>query len=208
MKKIFPLLLVLLLIFAITYFLKIRNVISTSCNISEKVKSTATTKNIFAAKAYLNEEIKKDSTVSKFSINLVLPYDLKVDCIQKIPIAAFKLDDGSFVLVDKEGQIVDKTKETSLPKILTSIVLDNTKAAFVSGLMSALHNFYNVNEGKISDSGLLVENIKGKSVIFPLSGDTELLLGEMNLIFSRLKGFDEASKIGTIDLRFKNPVLH
>ena len=72
---------------------------------------------------------------------------------------------------------------------------------------------YQVQDGEIIDSNLVVEVTGGRSVIFPLQGDKEVLMGSLNLILSRLNSEDEKSRIEgaenveIIDLRFKNPVL-
>jgi len=73
--------------------------------------------------------------------------------------------------------------------------------------MNSLYTFYSVDKGATTGDGFFIDNIRSKKVIFPLNGDKDLLLGSMNLIFSRLPSLKEASTIETIDLRYKNPVL-
>ncbi len=219
MKKVLKylfLLLTLIFIFGSLFFLlknlKVQNIncISQFGNCSPDLQAEilkAKDKNIFESFSLLKNSLKKENKVLGYSINLTLPFNLEINCIERTPIIAFNLKNGNFALVDKDGVIADVAKNTTLPKILSSTPVSNEQLIFISGLMHSLNTFYNINEGKITENGLEISNLNKKRVIFPLSGDKDILLGSLNLILSRLPSVQEASTISTIDLRFKNPIL-
>ncbi|CAN5279405.1 hypothetical protein BH10PAT1_BH10PAT1_7600 [soil metagenome] len=169
--------------------------------------NSAKNKNVIDAKNYANNYLKKNSQVLSFSVRYQLPESLKINIIQKKAVAAFVDKDKNFVLIDENGMIVATVKNTPLPKITSYYVLDHEQISYVANLMSELYTFYGVTEGKVTTDGLEVDQIKGKNVIFPLTGDKDVLLGSLSLILSRLPSVKEASTISIIDLRFKNPVL-
>ena len=162
--------------------------------------------NIFNARSGVYKLLKDSPIINNYSVNFIPPLNLAIYVLEKKPIVAFVLKDGSFAEVDKEGNVIGNVRQTTLPKI-TSIELSNEQRMYAANLISKLYLFYKVNSAKITQDGIEVGGINGKSVIFPLSGDSDVLLGALNLIISRLPSVKEASTIGTIDLRFKNPVL-
>lgn len=189
-------------------FLKIQKVICSGCDYNLYAKSqSAKNKTLPVAWTFINNEFKNDKSILAYSLNLTLPYNLKIYVIQRDPVVAFKLTNGNYALVDQAGNVKEEAQNTDLPKITNSSPLTNDQIIFISGLMNALHTFYNINEGKITPDGLEIDNLRGKIVIFPLLGDRDVLLGSLNLILSRLPTVKEASTIRTLDLRFKNPVL-
>jgi hypothetical protein len=189
-------------------FLKIQNVSSSDCSNELKTKfQSAKDKNIIESVNSVNSLLQKEKRVLDYSINLTLPFNLNINCLERIPAVAFKVKDGNYAILDKEGILIEVSKDTSLPKILSSTPLASTELVFVANLMDSLHHFYNVNQGKITENGLEIENISNKKVLFPLKGDKDVLLASLNLILSRLQGIKDASTIRTIDLRFKNPIL-
>ena len=54
---------------------------------------------------------------------------------------------------------------------------------------------------------MIVKIAGGVKVIFPLEGDIDVLLGSLRLILSQLNNDEREIRIGSIDLRFENPVL-
>jgi len=210
MTKFFLLLLVVLIavLVSASLLLKIKSVTCKSQlgDCDEKLKSRLQKNqgaSIFTAFRESANILKNDKNILACSINLKLPLTLEINIIKRIPLVAFKLNNGKYGLVDKDGFITDEVTQTNLPKILNSEPLSKDELIFVTSLMESLNIFYNVNTGKINDSALIVE-IQSKKVFFPISGDKDVLLGSLNLIFSRLQGNKDTS---TIDLRFKNPVL-
>jgi hypothetical protein len=81
------------------------------------------------------------------------------------------------------------------------------KLLLAAQLVSDLYNLYAVKTGEIQNDYLQVDQVMGKSVVFPLTGDRDLLIGSIRFILSRLKVESFDPRINLIDLRFKNPVL-
>jgi hypothetical protein len=54
---------------------------------------------------------------------------------------------------------------------------------------------------------LLVELPGQIRVIFPLEGDSDILLGGLRLIYSKIKEDGNLAGYSQIDMRYKNPVL-
>lgn len=162
--------------------------------------------NIFEARNDLEKILKYNKNVLDYSIRFNPLFGLKAFVIEKKAVAAF-VTGNIFTLVDSDGEILGKTNSTALPKIDSSINLSSDEISYLAKLMSGLYNFFGVTTGKVTADGLTVTNLKGKTVIFPLTGNIDVLLGSLTLIFSRLPSVSQASTILTIDLRFKNPVL-
>ena len=165
-------------------------------------------KGIFEAKAYLNDTLKKDSKILRFSVGFLLPSGFNVSVIEKKALVAFvPRGGGDFILVSGDGEILAHEKTSLLPKITSYLELDHERLVYAANLVSSLYIFYNVNSATIDNDGIKVSGINGMDVIFPLDGDRDVLLGSLSLILSRLPSVKEDTKIKVIDLRFKNPVL-
>ncbi len=171
------------------------------------IVSSIKREDILTTRNNLNKLLKQDNSILSYSVNFVLPNNFKVNVVERKAIVAYATKNGEYDLVDSDGNILTQVKTTNLPKITTSIDLDHDKIVFVSNLMNRLHDLYKTNSGKVTADGLFIDSIYGKKVIFPLAGDTDVLLGSLILIISRLPSVKEASTINTIDLRYKNPVL-
>ncbi len=210
------LLLLLVLVFGGIYILlinlKVQHIICESqygsCGTNLKFQiSNLKHNNIFETRRELNNLLKKNTGVLDYSIEFKFPLDLTVHVIERQPVIAFLLANGKYALVDRNGVITDEATGTNLPKIVT-IPLNQDELEFSSNIIWRLYNYFKPKGNiKITADGIEVDNIAGKKVIFPLIGDADLLLGSLNLIISRLPSVKEATTMGIIDLRFKNPVL-
>lgn len=169
-------------------------------------------KNIFEIYPKLNNLFKKDPAVLQYRIDFHLPLNIKVNAVERKPIAAFVLSNKTFALVDKDGVTTEKVSSTALPQI-SSINLSTTQVVYIANLVSELYTLYGVKSANVTEDGLVIDKLGGKKVYFPLDGDKDVLLGSLSLILSRLPRLQEDSTIaeqgtiGIIDLRFKNPVL-
>lgn len=164
-------------------------------------------KSILDTRNDLNNLLKKDNSIVNYSIYFQLPSNFRVNVIERKAIVAFAVKDSQFDLVDSQGNILTQVKTTALPIISTSLNLDHDQIIYISNLTATIFTYYGSKSAKVSMDGIEIDNIKGKKVIFPLSGDQDTLLGSLALIISRLPSVKETSTIGTIDLRYKNPVL-
>lgn len=169
--------------------------------------SNVKNKNLFDTRNNLITLLKNEKSVLDYSVNFKLPFSFEVNVLERKAIAAIILTDGQFALIDKDGILIDKVKKTSLPKVSSSIPLEQDKIVYIANLMAEIYTFYRIDNGKVTADGIEVDNIDGKKILFPLEGDRDKLLGALILIISRLPSVKEASTISTIDLRFKNPVL-
>jgi len=157
--------------------------------------------------------------VKEYSFSYRLPDKLIVNIIEaKAKYAIGNRQREIFCPVDKDGVCLRIEKTTNLPLLE---ITDNppnvgekveTGQLFALELISNLFSTYGVKEGKLVEDRLEVVVPDGYTVIFPLQGDSRVLLGSLELILSRLKSPDKDSKIdytgvSKIDLRFKNPVL-
>lgn len=170
--------------------------------------SSAKGRSITDARSYLNEVLKKDTRILRYSVGFQLPSGFNVSVIEKKALVAFvPRGGGDFVLVSGDGEILSHEKSSLLPKVTSYLELDHERLVYVANLVSSLYIFYNVNSATIDNDGIKISGINGMDVIFPLDGDRDVLLGSLSLILSRLPSVKEDTKIKVIDLRFKNPVL-
>ncbi len=216
MKKVLGIIVLLFVCFGIIFFIlkniKIKNISCSSqygsCNpILQSEIAKIKNKNILETRNELNKLLKNDNSVLSYSINFMLLTNFKVNVIERKAVVAFTLPTGEFALVDASGNILANVKETNLPKVTTAITLSHEEVIYITTLMAKLHILYNTNSASVTADGIFIDNIDGKKVIFPLSADTDVVIGSLVLIISRLPSVKEASTISVIDLRYKNPVL-
>lgn len=83
------------------------------------------------------------------------------------------------------------------------------KQLFALNLIYDIFSSYQVQKGRIENDSLIIDRIGSQTIIFPLEGDKEALMGALTLILTKLKETAKDSRINIreIDLRFKNPVL-
>ena len=171
-------------------------------------------KNLASAKRQTNKILKNEFIISEFSTQFKLPSTLRVDILVKKPVFALK-EAGSdkFVLVDGDGIVLTDAASTTLPVVEIEGALpkngDNTSPSnlFALNLMAGVNQMYGVTDSKVSGTTLLVELPGQIRVIFPLDGDSSVLLGSLRLIYSKIQEEGNPNGFREIDLRFKNPVL-
>lgn len=217
----FALILVVVLFFLAPKVLKVNNI---SCNNQYGPCSSYLTEKLdkFHGSSYgdAKKEIRKilenEIAVSDYSQHYRIPNILVVDIIEKKPsYSILGTDKGVYASVDSEGVILRLEDTTNLPYIKVEEKVGNLgdkvteNNLFALRIMEKVFSAYSVKTGVIKDDTLFVELTTPVSVIFPLSGDPDLLMASLDLIIRRLKAEGELSKIeiDTIDLRYKNPVL-
>ena len=115
----------------------------------------------------------------------------------------------------KSGKILGFSTETLLPKSISDKELNEHQLQFVSELGRKLFLIYGINSSEIKNDAFITTTNGGYIVYFPLKGDTDVLLGSLELILSQLNRTKGNFKIEddkmvnptTIDLRYVNPVL-
>jgi hypothetical protein len=168
---------------------------------------------LFSARNTASKLLKKDYLVSDFSTQFKLPDILLVNIIAKKPVFAIKdPNSGNYLLVDQKGMAIEISDITDLPTVSTSGQLNGigkevgSEDLFALNLISGISEMYQVGYGTITNDALVVDMPVGVRVIFPLEGDSEVLLGAFRLIYTKVT----SSYLGTyseIDMRYKNPVL-
>lgn len=170
-------------------------------------------KNLFISRQKASSYLKKNFLVADFSIQFKLPNVMLVNVIAKKPYFALKnATSGKFELVDQKGVVVAVTDASNLPTVVTPEPLKKTGEVvrasdlFALNLVAGTYQMYQVGYGTITNDALAVDIGGGLRVIFPLEGDSEVLLGGLRLIYSKVT----TNYLGTysqIDMRYKNPVL-
>jgi hypothetical protein len=82
----------------------------------------------------------------------------------------------------------------------------STRDLFALNLILGVNEMYQVLYGTITNDALVVDIPPSVRVIFPLEGDSEILLGSLRLVYTKVT----TSYLGIysqIDMRYKNPVL-
>jgi hypothetical protein len=171
-------------------------------------------KNLSQAKSQASKYLKTEIQVEDYSLQYKIPDSLIISLIINKP--EFGIHDkstGRIGLVDKEGKIISLSSSTSLPTVVVSskdIVVGEVvdgREFFALELMRGIWQMYQVGQGAIQDESLVVELPGSIRVILPLDGDSQVLLGELRIVYGKIVSPDLAGKYSQIDLRFKNPVL-
>jgi cell division septal protein FtsQ len=173
-------------------------------------------KNLLLGKKEIKAILENNLLVKDYSLLYRIPNTLQVYLLVKKPkFALWSETEKRAALVEENGLILAWGNNTNLPKL---IVAENLLAVgekvspdklFGLALMSDLSYFYQVNNGKLTEQRLEIL-LNGRTVLFPLEGDRQVLLGALKVILSQLNAEPQdpkMEKISIIDLRFKNPIL-
>lgn len=220
MKKILYLILVvvvLVLFFCWPFFLKVGIKCQSQygdCN-NEILQglSSYNQKNLYKAKSGVSKYLKSNYLISDFSLQFKLPNILFVQILVKKPVfALYNSTQSMAALVDPEGKVLSINKDTLLPRVVTNQDLpksgENVGAnnLFALKIIGGVYEMYQINDGFLENDSLTVDLTGPIRVIFPLEGDTEVLLGALKLIYTKTQG-ENQGRFTQIDLRYKNPVL-
>jgi hypothetical protein len=171
-------------------------------------------KSLFIARNGITKILKNDYQVSDFSLQFKLPATLHTELIiKKAAIAMGNGAGGPLILVDKDGTVISTASESALPILSVSGDLAKvgqnvgTTDLFAINIAEGVFEMYQIRNFSIQDGSLLVELPGQIRVIFPLDGDTAILLGSLRLIYSKIQADGNPLGYSQIDLRFKNPVL-
>jgi len=160
---------------------------------------------IKTSKKILTESLTQNSLVSNFEIRFYPPSTYKVFIIEKKQSVAFYYND-EYIILDQAGEILTKKRDYTLPAIVVkSPNISNSQLKFVGKLYRELAAQYKLEDPEISKESFQVI-IGDNTVLFPLEGDIDFLLGSLKLTLSWLKKTDKFTRI-EIDLRYKSPVL-
>jgi cell division septal protein FtsQ len=213
------------LIYSIPNFINVREIICKSqygsCN-SDLTETLVALKgkSIRIAKGEITKSFSNDLGVESFLIKYVLPNNLKVEVVERKGMYAIqKTDSDGVFIVNEEGKIISTSDSTGLPRLIY-IVGDFAKGDMVTDeimfalkILSDMNYLYKVKEAKFDTIGVIMSLGDGVDVIFPLSGDKDVAVGGLVLIYSQLKADSENTRMKdvekplTIDMRYRNPVI-
>ena len=173
--------------------------------------------NIISSRNKIEELASTHNKIVSFSISFALPPSYEVHIEEKKPQIALKnINKSSYFLIDFDGDTVRESDSTVLPIVFVENDVDNTDTlSFTANLVSSLNQYYQLESSKLESDKLTVKFKSGRIIIFPLSGDIDILLGSVEVLLFRLNSISQNSKIegsvnsayNTIDLRFNNPVI-
>jgi len=222
MKKILLLLIILLVlvgILASPFFIKINNLNCTSqfgaC--SSDIKNDLDGIELGSlrdSKKKVQSTLLKHKKVKEFAINYTFPKTLNVVIVERKPqVAILRKNATNYILIDKDGTILEESDSTTFPIIaIQEVGHTNSELSFAANLQYELFINFNVNSSIMKKDHLLITK-DGVNFLLPLKGDLDVVLGSYNLILSWLKSEKEKSRIDKVnavyevDLRYKNPVM-
>ena len=127
---------------------------------------------------------------------------------------------NKYYLLTEDGVVVDIKDQTDLPNIAVNsqkLVKEytfgdtiNEEVIFASNIVKNLKYLYSINSVILFDDYIEATTNESIKLIYPNSGDIDLLIGSTRLIFSRLNQGVEGirmNEVGEIDLRYKNPII-
>lgn len=171
---------------------------------------------LWASTKYVSEVFEKNVFVKKHSSRFQIPDKIVVDVVERKPEIALvsKNNTQEFFIIDTEGYIINTAENNQLPVIVAeneqnfavgTRVKDDI--IFCKGLLSRSFSLFGSKLAFYNGNYLALDLPAGQTVVFPITGDQDVLFGSLSLILSQLNTgrFDSIIKI--IDLRYKNPVL-
>lgn len=178
--------------------------------------SEAQNMSLWASSKYIAEVFEKNVFVKKHSSKFQLPDKIIIDVVERKPEIALvdKQNTEDFFIIDTEGYIINTTENNQLPVI----VVDNEQdfavgtrvkddIIFCKGLLSRSFSLFGSKLAFYNGNYLALDLPEGLTVVFPTTGDQDVLFGSLSLILSQLNTGRFDSRIKIIDLRYKNPVL-
>ena len=225
-KKIVALVLLVTLISIVLYlphFIKIDPIICRSqygqCSEVVEVKLASLEGNsLDKVNKSVKSSLENEVLVSNYSSQFRLPSTLEVSILERKPKFALKSKDRNlYANVDSEGRVLSLSQTTLLPFLVIDSIpnlgdLVTEQELFAMKIMYDMYITFQIKEGKLEKESLIINFPKGQTVIFPLEGDREVLVGSAILLINKLDKEmlnlpKNGENIDTIDLRFKNPVL-
>ncbi len=163
---------------------------------------------LYQSKKAIREKLTNNRLIKDFDFRFIPPSTMTVFVIEKKAVVATGREgEGTYELITEEGDVLREVSETQLPKIITREVISDKEIKFLSVLLRELSREDEVREGTVDKDSMVVKLSNGPKVILPLEGDPDVLLGSLELILSWLNREGEMTRIGIVDLRYKNPVL-
>ncbi len=177
-----------------------------------------TGKELVIVKDEIRGVLSNNIIIDKYLVSYRFPDKLEINVIEKKPLFAVKTSEG-FYLVSKNGTILKKTDFTNLPVIelavggYTTGAMVDDNVLFSLEIVREMSSYYSVKNSLYGENVVKVQLKDGPLIIFPSSGDIQLLIGSANLVLLELNSgyqdtrIDNRKPVKSVDLRYKNPVL-
>lgn len=150
-------------------------------------------------------------TNRKVYIEKIFPDTINVSIEKRKAVTALGIrDEVGVYLVDRDGIVIVRAKESYLPSLEVEAILPDEGGLIEEELQQAVKIFYltykaqGVRAGKVQNGSLEIQ-IQDTLVIFPLDREPQILVGSLQLILVRSRIEDKLPKL--IDLRYSKPVL-
>jgi len=175
--------------------------------------------NLLKAKQNVENVLESEVLIKSFATQYKFPDVLEVFVFERKSAYALMSGNESILLIDKEGYVISITDETGLPNLKDeTLTLDvgekvDDQRLFALEVYLVTYSNYQIEEANLYSDRLVIELDTNLTVIFPLEGSRDVLLGSLRLILAELNNENintdaaERGRIRTIDLRFENPVL-
>jgi len=188
----------------------------------QKNLNSSLSKDFQTAKKETQQFLKNETLVRSYSYQFKFPDELSLNIVlRKAESALTDFSNSYYALIDKDGYVVSYQESTFLPVVKTKLTPPNVgekvqeSLIFALDMIKTMFTLYEVREGEIlGTTGLMIKLNDGNTVIFPLTGDKDILVASLQVILSQLNSNSSDTKIGkalggnvNIDLRYKNPVI-
>ncbi|MFC1649148.1 hypothetical protein ACFL2C_00335 [Patescibacteria group bacterium] len=173
----------------------------------------------FSARESLQDVMKNNTHIYKYSYQLRLPATIRVDILVRKPTIALKSENvNSVSLVDQFGKVVRVESTSNLPFLYIEGKLPNVGEDVGQFRMNQIlmtlgfYSSFEIEKVIEENEDLYIHIFNTPLVIVPSTSDNELMVGSVNLVLSRLKHILQESKIDIsevqrIDFRYKDPII-
>ena len=179
-----------------------------------------TGKNYLSVKKGINNLLKNDYSVSKYSLSFKLPNRVDVYVVIRKSLYALRdVETQSVYLVSEDGTLGQKVASTNLP-IISIHELPYSKGAKISDeiihsleIYRLISSVYEISNASIEKDAFKLKISSGPEILFGFDGECDILAGSARLIVEQIKTNSDELRISksandiVVDLRFKNPVL-
>ena len=152
----------------------------------------------YAGGAYLDTKraltgyLETQASIDKYALRFFLPGKFVVDVIQKKPEFGVVGAHGEIALVGSRGRVLEYVDTTLLPKLHLASqppsvgeMVDN-QTFFALSILSYDNRLYGAQDANLTNDTLMVK-IGGASMIYPLSGDVQKLIGATIIITNEIE---------------------
>ena len=161
-------------------------------------------RNYKRVKKDISDYFQNNILITNYRTQYKIPSKIIVYVIERKPIYSIKDSNNKLAIIDKDGYIIFFADNSMLPLLIIDSQLPevgqkvNDDLNFPLDILYYMNVDFQIRNGKIGNNSLVFEYSNGIKIIFPLSGDREVLLASLNLILNQLNKSDQDSKIEKI----------